>query len=62
MRVSFDGGKTWRPATVTALGGGRFRAAFTAPAGAFVTMRVTAADAAGGSVTETIFRAYQTTS
>jgi len=62
LRVSFDGGKTWRPATVTALGDGRFRAAFTAPAGAFVTLRVTAADAAGGSVTETISRAYQTTS
>ena len=57
VQVSFDGGKTWHPASVTALGRGRFRATFTAPAGA-VTLRTTARDAAGGSVTETITRGY----
>jgi hypothetical protein len=60
VRVSFDGGKTWRPASVTALGAGRFRAVFTAPPGAPVTLRTTARDAAGGSVTETITDGYAT--
>jgi subtilase family protein len=62
VAVSFDGGKTWRPAQVTAgSAAGQYTASFTAPAGAFVTLRATAADAAGGSVTETITRAYKTT-
>ena len=43
----------------TALGGGHFRIAFSAPAGVDVTLRVTAADAAGGSIRETILRAYE---
>jgi hypothetical protein len=60
VQASFDGGKTWRPASVTAIGGGRFRATFTAPAGAYVTLRTTAHDAAGGSITETITRGYAT--
>jgi len=61
-QVSFNGGVSWQPASVTRPGGGQFRAAFAAPAGAFVTLRVTANDAAGGSITETILRAYQTAS
>jgi hypothetical protein len=32
---------------------------FTGPAGALVTMRVTATDTAGGSIRETILRAYK---
>jgi hypothetical protein len=58
VQVSFNDGKTWQATSVTAAGGGRFRAAFSAPAGAFVTLRVTATDAAGGSIRETILRAY----
>ena len=58
VRVSFDGGKTWHTATVTG-SGGIYRAAFTAPAGKYVTLRVTAADAAGGRIAETITRAYK---
>jgi hypothetical protein len=58
-QVSFNDGKTWQAASVAAAGSGRFLAAFTAPAGAFVTLRVTAADAAGGSIRETILRAYK---
>lgn len=58
-KVSFNGGRSWRPATVTARGDGRFRITFSAPAGAAVTLRVHAADAAGGSVTETIQRGYR---
>ena len=57
MSVSFDGGKTWHPAHVTG-SDGRYRAAFTAPAGAYVMTRTSAQDAAGGSVTETITRAF----
>ena len=58
VQASFDGGKTWHRASVTALGGGRFRAEFTAPAGAYITLRTIAHDAAGGSIAETITRAY----
>jgi hypothetical protein len=58
VQVSFDGGKTWRAATVTG-SGGAYRAAFTAAAGKYVTLRVTAADAAGGRICETITRAYK---
>ncbi|HEX4060392.1 MAG TPA: hypothetical protein VHY58_05140 [Streptosporangiaceae bacterium] len=57
MSVSFDGGKTWQPAQVTGHGGA-YRAAFTAPAGAYVMTRTHAEDAAGGSVSETITRAF----
>ena len=56
--VSFNDGQSYQPASVTSLGGGRFRIRFTAPAGVDVTLRVGAADAAGGSITETILRAY----
>ena len=62
VQVSFGGGKTWHRASVTALGGGRFRAEFTAPAGAYITLRTIAHDAAAGSITETITRAYATAS
>jgi hypothetical protein len=57
-QVSFNGGKTFKPAGVSSLGSGRFQINFTAPAGANVTLRVSAADAAGGSIKETILRAY----
>jgi hypothetical protein len=56
--VSFDGGKTWHAAKVTG-SGGSYTASFTAPAGAKVSLRTTAADAAGGSIAETIISAYQ---
>jgi hypothetical protein len=59
VQVSFDGGKTWHTAQVTG-GSGRYQARYTAPAGAFVTLRVSAADAAGGQITETICQAYRT--
>ena len=56
--MSFDGGTTWRRASVTGTGPGRFVATFTAPAGSLVALRASARDAAGGSVTETITRGY----
>jgi len=58
VSVSFDGGKTWRRAKVTGHGGS-YAAAFRAPAGVTVSLRSSAADAAGGAVTETILNAYQ---
>jgi hypothetical protein len=58
VQVSFDGGKTWRTARVSGQAG-RYAAVFAAPPGALVTLRTSATDAAGGSVTETIVDAYQ---
>ena len=59
LSVSFDGGKTWRAARMTGANGA-YAAVFRAPAGAMVTLRATAADAAGGTVTQTITDAYRT--
>ena len=61
VSVSFDGGKTWHRAKVTGHGGS-YTATFTAPAGVTVSLRTSAADAAGGSIAETITSAYQTSS
>jgi hypothetical protein len=61
LSVSFDGGKTWQAAHLTG-SGGHYRAAFTAQAGTYVTIRTTARDAAGGSVTETIVNAFRVAS
>lgn len=60
LQVSFDHGKTWHTAAVTRLGDTGFRAAFTAPPRALVTLRTHAADAAGDTITETIRDAYRT--
>src|SRR5206468_8097886 len=57
LRVSLDGGATWQAARMDRAGPGRYRASFTAPASSFVTLRFTATDQAGGSITETIDRA-----
>jgi hypothetical protein len=58
-QVSFDDGTTWQPATVSG-SGGSYQVGFTAPASGDVSLHVTATDAAGGSVDETITRAYAT--
>jgi hypothetical protein len=60
VQVSFDGGKTWQRVEVRPLGGGRFRATFTAPPSAQVSLRTITRDAAGNGLTETILNAYQT--
>jgi hypothetical protein len=57
-QVSYNDGQTWQLATVSSSGGGNFRISFTAPAGVDPTLRVGATDSAGGSITETISRAY----
>jgi hypothetical protein len=58
LQVSFDNGKTW--ARVRRVGTARFQARFTAPPGQTVSLRLTARDAAGATIAETILSAYQT--
>jgi hypothetical protein len=60
-QVSYNDGQSWKPVSVASSGGGNFRIGFTAPGGVDVTLRVSATDAAGGSITETILRAYRVT-
>jgi hypothetical protein len=58
--VSFDGGKSWQRATVTG-SAGTYTASWPNPASARGTspeLKVTAADAVGGSITQTITSAY----
>jgi hypothetical protein len=67
VAASFDDGQTWTsPQSATAQGGNRFAAAIDQPAlsgtSGFVSLRVTATDGAGNSVTQTIIRAYGLTS
>ncbi|HEY1641322.1 MAG TPA: hypothetical protein VGG35_11590 [Streptosporangiaceae bacterium] len=57
-RVSFNDGDSWSPATVTAHGKGQYTITYNAPAGVDVSLKVTASDAKGSSVTETLIRGY----
>ncbi|HEY3903257.1 MAG TPA: S8 family serine peptidase [Streptosporangiaceae bacterium] len=59
VQFSVNGGKTWKPVRLTRTGAGSYLATFSASAGRYVTLRARATDAAGGSVTETIDRAYR---
>ncbi|WP_188195870.1 S8 family serine peptidase [Nonomuraea sp. SYSU D8015] len=63
VEYSVDDGATWRDASrVRPRGGGRFQVELTHPARAetsgYVSLRITASDTGGGSVTQTIDRAY----
>ncbi|WP_326568787.1 hypothetical protein VSH64_44760 [Amycolatopsis rhabdoformis] len=62
VQFSTDGGSTWQDALVTPGGGGTFRAAYSvvpeSPDGTDVALRVTAADAGGSTVDETLTAAY----
>jgi len=58
VAVSLDGGTTWHPAQVSG-GAGRYTAVYPAPAGTMVSLRTSAADAAGGTVTDTLINAYR---
>jgi subtilisin family serine protease len=56
--VSYDDGRTWRPAAVSG-SGDRRTLRVTHPAGTgFVSLRVNATDTAGNTVTQTVIRAY----
>ena len=59
VQASVNDGKTWTSAAVTG-SAGTYHARYTAPGGRRVTLRVTAATAAGSQVSETITRAYAT--
>jgi hypothetical protein len=64
---SFDDGKTWTASqAATSTGGNQFTATIAQPAlsatSGFASLRVTATDSAGNSVTQTIVRAYSLTS
>ncbi|WP_074314304.1 S8 family serine peptidase [Micromonospora cremea] len=57
--VSYDGGQSWRPAHVRH-GGNGWTATVRHPAGAgYASLRATARDAAGNTVTERIIQAYR---
>jgi hypothetical protein len=63
VSVSFDGGKSWRRATVAG-SGGNYTASWPNPVSARGTspqLKVTAADSIGGSITQTITGAYTIT-
>jgi hypothetical protein len=55
VEVSFDEGKTWQRATVT---GNQVKIPVGGTAGGYVSLRATARDADGNTVTETVTRAY----
>ncbi|WP_246040786.1 hypothetical protein [Streptomyces cadmiisoli] len=62
VEASYDDGRNWTRATTARKGSG-FTATVARPSrvhgDAYVTLRVTATDAAGNSVTQTVDRAYQ---
>ncbi|MEU8343683.1 S8 family serine peptidase [Spirillospora sp. NPDC048832] len=58
--TSLDDGETWQPADVTDLGGGRYSALLPEPAkGQAVSLRVSAQDAGGSRIDQSIIRAYR---
>jgi hypothetical protein len=60
VSISFDGGVSWTPATVSGTDG-NYLATWTNPASAEGTspdLLVTAQDAVGGSISETVTNAY----
>lgn len=58
VRISFDGGTTWQQAALTGRAG-QYTATWDNPtAGGTPTLQVTATDAAGGSITQTVTAAY----
>ncbi|MEV4347849.1 S8 family serine peptidase [Actinoplanes sp. NPDC049596] len=56
-QFSTDDGTTWHPATVTGRGNQRILHVANPPSG-YMSLRVTAVDTAGNTVTETVLRAY----
>ncbi|GAA3376878.1 S8 family serine peptidase [Streptomyces sannanensis] len=61
VKVSFDDGATWQNAKVSAADGGAYRVTVDPPAGAgpFVSLKATAQDTDGGTVEQTVLRAYR---
>ena len=65
VQVSFDGGRTWQSAHLTRTGAasaGSYTAGWTNPVkdtGTYPSIRITATDAAGGSISQTVNHAYE---
>lgn len=57
VSVSFDGGATWRPATLTG-SAGAYHATWQNTGTAAPSLKVTATDGAGGSIVQTVSAAY----
>ena len=57
VKVSFDGGKTWTATTVKALGDNAFQADWTNPDSGNLAIQISAKDAAGNSITQTVYDA-----
>ncbi|MGK5673671.1 S8 family serine peptidase [Micromonospora sp. URMC 106] len=55
--VSYDDGRTWSPATVTAAGD-HWNVGVTHPTSGYASLRVRATDAAGNAVEQSVVRAY----
>jgi hypothetical protein len=60
VRVSVNGGRTWQRTSIRPAGTGRFQVQFTVLRSREVTLQVTARDATGATITETILGAYRT--
>jgi hypothetical protein len=62
VQVSFNGGTSWRKATATAAGNGQYAVSFTVPPTAstdgFGAIKISAADAYGGTLSQTIQHAF----
>ncbi|MEZ0094391.1 hypothetical protein [Streptacidiphilus sp. EB129] len=65
VQVSFDGGRTWQAAHLTGTGAasaGDYTASWTNPVtdtGTYPSIRITATDAVGGSISQTVNHAYE---
>ena len=57
VEVSFDDGQTWTRTSLAGTGGGRYLARWTNPAGAHLSVRVTAGDTAGATLTQSVLDA-----
>ncbi|MFI5896285.1 S8 family serine peptidase [Actinoplanes sp. NPDC051513] len=58
VEVSFDDGKTWRPASLRGSGDHRVAAVQHPRGAAFASLRAASTDTKGNTVTETVIRAY----
>jgi hypothetical protein len=58
VEVSFDDGHTWRPARVRGSGDHRIATVLNPRGAGFASLRATAADTKGNTVTQTVIRAY----
>jgi subtilisin family serine protease len=62
VESSIDDGASWQPAPTVHFADLGFAVVHNPPANGFVSLRITANDAGGSIVTQTVIRAYQTTS